>query len=463
VKGQTYKRCKCPPELLVDADGRRINCTRKHGTWYYRHDLPPAADGRRRQVKQGGFATEREARKALTDALARLDRGVYVDRSKLAVGTYLDEWLAGRVNLRPASVVFYRVAVDRYLKPELGHLRLSDLRADDIERAFGRIRRGVDGRGNPVSPALIARLKTTLRAALNVAVKRGLLHANPVLHVEIVAHSRPAVHVWDAATTGRFLDATSETQHGAMWHLIASFGLRRGEAAGLRWSDVDLELGVALIAVQRTQIGRQVLEAAPKTKAGARALSLDAGTVEVLRSHRTRQAAARLAWGAAWVDSGLVFTHEDGRGLQPQYVTRLFSKACRDGGFPPIRLHDLRHTSASLGLAAGETLVEVSKRLGHSQLAITADTYTHVLPVVALASSEARAALIPRVVTPIRTAVDVPTPVPTEAVSDGDVPSSCPPRPVRRVNLSGGSHVSAGHRPAALLLPHLDLNQKPCD
>lgn len=86
----------------------------------------------------------------------------------------------------------------------------------------------------------------------------------------------------------------------------------------------------------------------------------------------------------------------DGRGLQPQYISRLFTKACAAGGFPPIRLHDLRHTSASLGLAAGESLVEVSKRLGHSQLAITADTYTHVLPALARASSEARSAGIPR-------------------------------------------------------------------
>lgn len=127
-------------------------------------------------MKQGGFSSEREANAALTDAMARLDRGVYVDRSKLAVGHYLDQWLEGRVNLRPASVIVYRVAVDRYLKPELGHLRLSDLRGDDIDRAFARILKGVDGRGNEVSDALIGRLKTTLCAALKIAVKRGLLH-----------------------------------------------------------------------------------------------------------------------------------------------------------------------------------------------------------------------------------------------------------------------------------------------
>jgi integrase len=232
------------------------------------------------------------------------------------------------VNLRPSSVRFYRVALDRYLKPELGRMLLSELRADDIDRAFARIRQGADGRGNPVSPALSGRLKPTLRAAMNVAIKR-------------------------------------------------------------------------------------------KTKAGARTLSLARGTVAVLRSHRARQAAARSAAGPAWVDSGLVLTMADGRGMQPQYVTRLFTRARRDGGFPLIRLHDLRHTSASLGLAAGETLVEVSERLGHPQLAITADTYTHVLPVVALASSEKRAALIPR-------AGNGAHPVPSPGRASGDVPTPGP-------------------------------------
>ena len=441
MKGQTYKRCSCPAETLVDAAGRRTNCNKKHGTWYYRHDLPRDSEGRRRQVKQGGFATEREARKALTQALSGLDRGVHVERSRLLVGDFLDQWLAGRVNLRPSSVRFYRVVLDRYLKPELGCIRLSELRADDIDRAFARIRQGVDGRGNPVSPALISRLKTTLRAAMNVAIKRGLVHANPAQHVEVVAHARPAVHVWDAPTTGRFLDATSGTPYGALWHLIASFGLRRGEAAGLRWSHIDLDLGVAVIAVQRTQVGKDIYEAAPKTKAGARALSLDSGTVEVLRHHRARQTAARLAAGPAWVDSGLVFTMADGRGMQPQYVTRLFSRACRDGGFPLIRLHDLRHTSASLGLAAGETLVEVSKRLGHSQLAITADTYTHVLPVVALASSEKRAALIPR-------ATSGAPDVPTHGTASGDVPTWCPPRAADASSDAASAGVPAGQRPS---------------
>ena len=147
----------------------------------------------------------------------------------------------------------------------------------------------------------------------------------------------------------------------------------------------------------------------------------------------------------------------DGRGLQPQYVTRLFAKACTEGGFPAIRLHDLRHTSASLGLAAGQTLVEVRKRLGHSQPAITADTYTHVLPVVARASSEARATLIPRTPTELRF-----QDVPITSERDGNVPTSCPPGPLHTRPERRYAREAQVRRPPAEL-PHLDLNQKPCD
>lgn len=403
MKGRVYKRCACPAESAWlwrgnEATGKleRMNCPRKHGVWYYQHDLPPAADGRRRQVKRGGHATEKEAQKALTAAVARVDRGVHVDRTKLSVATWLEQWLEGKVNLRPATRLYYRTVVDGYLIPYIGHLRLSDLRADDVERMFSKIRKSPDRRGNPASAALVLRVRATLRASLNTAVRRQLIFRNPVDLVEVEAHRRPEVKVWDGPTTGRFLHATADTWQGPLWHLIASFGLRRGEAAGLTWAHVDLEAGTARILRARTQVGGKVYEGGPKTARGDRTLSLDSGTIAVLRAYRAAQRAKRLALGPAWVDSGLVFTMEDGRPIQPQLITRWFAAACKDGSLPHIRLHDLRHTSAALGEAAGESLLEVSRRLGHSNIAITADTYGHIFQAGALASSERRAGVIPR-------------------------------------------------------------------
>jgi hypothetical protein len=134
----------------------------------------------------------------------------------------------------------------------------------------------------------------------------------------------------------------------------------------------------------------------PKSEAGERTISLDSHTVAVLRAHRRAQTEARLAWGAAWVDSGLVFTKEDGSALNPDTVSQRFERLVARSGLPPIRLHDLRHVAASLALAAGVPMKVVSEQLGHSSIQITSDIYSSVLPQVAQAAAQAVADLVPR-------------------------------------------------------------------
>jgi len=134
----------------------------------------------------------------------------------------------------------------------------------------------------------------------------------------------------------------------------------------------------------------------PKSDSGARTVNLDAGTIGVLRLWRAQQDDERRTWGGAWRHTGLVFTREDGSALHPDMATRSFERLYRAAGLPPIRLHDLRHTAASLALQAGVPLKVVSEQLGHSSLAITADTYTSVLPAVAQAAAEAVASIVPR-------------------------------------------------------------------
>jgi integrase len=155
-------------------------------------------------------------------------------------------------------------------------------------------------------------------------------------------------------------------------------GMRRGEVVGLRWQDVDLDGRCLFIVQQITEVRGRSVVGTPKTRRGARVVPLDDGTVGRLRAHHEVQALERAAWDAGWHDSGLVFTREDGRSLRPEYVTRHFQKLADDAGLPVIRLHDLRHTNASIALAAGVDIKVVSDRLGHSTTAITADLYTHV-------------------------------------------------------------------------------------
>ncbi len=435
MKGHTYKRCPCG--TLRDAEGRRVNCNKRHGSWYYVHELPADAAGPRRQVTKGGFATEREARKALTESLAKLDRGTYVERTRQTVGDYLDQWLEGKGRLRASTRRSYREHIDLYLRPGLGHLRVQDLREVDIERLYAAMSqlgtsrpqpsheltrllaaRNASALRKPLAPARIRRVHATLTSALGSAVKRRLIDHNPAQHVEL-PHGRrpkavvwtedrvmawqrtgvrPAVAVWTAEQAGAFLDSAEQHRLYPVFHLIAYRGLRRGEAAGLRWQDVDLDARVLRITQQVVQLGWATEIGDPKTDSGARTISLDARTVGVLRSWRASQLVEREQWGTAWQDTGLTFTREDGSALHPDTLTTVFERLHRDAELPPIRLHDLRHTAASLALAAGVPLKVVSEQLGHSSLAITADTYTSVLPAVAHAAAEAVAGVIPRTV-----------------------------------------------------------------
>lgn len=399
------------------------------------HELPPDTTGKRRQETKGGFATEKEARKALTDALARLDRGTYVQPTRLTVAQYLEQWLAGKGRLRASTVRSYREHLDLYLQPGLGHVRLGDLREVDIERlyaAMGQLgrpdpasspelarllaaRRAVALR-KPLTAARIRRVHATLLSALGSAVKRKLVSHNAAQHVEL-AHGRrpkavvwtedrvtawqrtgvrPAVAVWTAEQAGAFLDAAAGHRLYPMFHLIAYRGLRRGEAVGLRWQDADLDAGVLRITQQVIQLGWATEVGDPKTDSGAHTVTLDSRSVAALRRWRAAQHSERELWGSAWYQTGLMFTREDGSQLHPDTVTTVFERLHREAGLPPIRLHDLRHTAASLALAAGVPLKVVSEQLGHSSLAITADTYTSVLPAVAQAAAEAVADVIPR-------------------------------------------------------------------
>ncbi len=210
-----------------------------------------------------------------------------------------------------------------------------------------------------------------------------------------------------------------------MWWLIALRGLRRGEAAGLRWSDVDLDAGTLTVAQQRIAYGRTVHVGSPKTAASRRTIALDRVTVRLLRGHRRRQQAERDAAGDRWHDSGYVFTAPDGSPLHPDWLTRRFRRLVTLSGLPPIRLHDLRHGAASLALAAGADLKTAQALLGHASIVLTADTYTSVLPELLADSAEATARLV------LAHAARKPGRRPRNTVGSGP-PKSAAPTPVRK-------------------------------
>ncbi|WP_246607010.1 site-specific integrase [Paractinoplanes toevensis] len=200
--------------------------------------------------------------------------------------------------------------------------------------------------------------------------------------------------VWTTEQTATFLAFVVSDRLAVMWWLIALRGLRRGEAAGLRWADVDLDAGVAMIEQQRIANGQMITVGPPKSAASRRVVALDRHTVRLLREHRRRQRAEQKAVGECWGESGYVFTAEDGAPLNPDFLTRRFRRLVGESELPPVRLHDLRHGAASLTHSAGVDLKTVQAQLGHSSIVLTADTYTSVLIDLLAHAAEATARLV---------------------------------------------------------------------
>ena len=364
---------------------------RCHGNWGFVVEGGRRADGVRRQVSRAGFATKREAQAALDEHLARLRAGL-ADVQNLTVETYLTEWLAAKRNLRDTTRRNYATPLRRYLVPTLGPTKLIELRPHHLDSLYGDL---IDGRIPGATAITVHHVHRTLRSALNSAVKRRLIPWNPALHVELPQRLHTAGQVWNPEDVRRFLDASADHQLGLVFHVIAFTGMRRGESLGLHWTDVHPEGPHLVVRCQIVNAAHGPALGLPKTRAGARVVPIDTFTSQLLEEHRKQQVLQQSAWGDGWADTGLVFTREDGAMVAPDQASRAFKQIVKRAGLPRIRLHDLRHTHASLALAAGVDIKVVSARLGHSTTAITSDLYTHVIPTVAWAAANAIAATIP--------------------------------------------------------------------
>ena len=409
MKGSTFKRCTCPAEF--DAAGKKKTCRKAHGSWSFVADtgIDPAT-GKRRQVKRGGFRTQGDAEQALSELLAQVGTGQYVHDDGATVATWLQMWLDERLKMgiiRASTGTSYQGHMDHHLIPHLGRYRLRDLRPGHISKMLLAIE---DGR----SGTTVRRIHGTLRSALSSAVKRGLISYNPARSVELPKASRPKVRPWEPAELGAFLDAAARHPLGIFFETVAATGLRRGEACGVRREDLDLQARTITVRQQICQVDKKrsgqqpdcpicgerhagIAFGKPKTASGEdRVVDLDERTVGALMLHLLAQDAERDEWGEAYRDHGLLFARPGGDPLKPGDMTDLFAELVAESGLRKIRLHDLRHGQASLMLAAGVPMAVVSKRLGHSSLAITADTYSHLLAGVGRDAADRAAGLVPR-------------------------------------------------------------------
>jgi integrase len=312
--------------------------------------------------------------------------------------------------LKPATVNQYRNLTNAYVLPKIGGVALEKLTPDTLTRAYGellrsgrrRVKAGTGERGDKVETGLstttVRAVHVTIHRMLKDAQRWGIVARN-VADVASADAPRGAKRdmtdcVWSPQQLGTFVTSQSASRLAALWILIATTGMRRGEVAGLQWSAVDLDNARLTVSRARVVVNHKVLDSSPKSERSSRTIGLDAATVKVLRSHKAAQAAERLAWGPRYKATDLVFVWEDGRPLHPDLISRTFKRLAEKMGLPVITVHGLRHCYASAALEAGVTMKVVGDRLGHSSISITADLYTHVRPEVDQAAADQVAALI---------------------------------------------------------------------
>jgi integrase len=347
---------------------------RKNGLWCVQYTVY-TAEGRKRKTLYG--KTRQEAATKLAKALSDREDGLVFDDGGLTVGTYLDRWLDGSVrgSVRRSTFDRYEIAVRVHIKPALGRLKLKQLTPTHVA-AFYQERLAAGS-----APASVNKLHVTLHKTLDQAVKWHMIPHNVA---EVVKAPRPApeeIRPLDREQTKIFLETARRERFEALYVLAVTTGLRQGELLGLKWEDVDLENGLIRVRRTLTRNRGRLLLGEPKTKRSRRTVRLTKAAVEALEGHLARQMEQIERLGDLYEDQGLIFATQRGTLVNPTNLRRRsFAPLLEKAGLPTIRFHDLRHTCATLLLSSNVNPKIVSEMLGHSSIAITLDTYSHVLP-----------------------------------------------------------------------------------
>ena len=333
---------------------------RPNGRWEARYR---GSDGRPRSIYA---ETRREAVDRLRTALTEREQGIRPPDGRITVSDFLADWLEGiGQRVRPRTHESYAAAMRLYIVPAIGNLPLAKLQPEHVARMLARL----SARGD-LAPTTVRYAYSVLRTALGAALRQGKVYRNVATLTDPPRRSGREMQPLTRDEARALLDGTRDDPRHALYVTALGSGLRQGELLALRWQDIDLQAGKLTV---RHSLQRFTRELAPtKTDRSRRTLRLPHQVTTALAAHRDRQAVIPV--------SGLVFATAAGEPLHSVNVTLSLQRALRRLGLPQRRFHDLRHTFATLALEAGEDLATVSRALGHTSVATTADVYMHVTP-----------------------------------------------------------------------------------
>lgn len=333
--------------------------------------------GKRKRQWISVKGTKKDAEKRLVELIHQVDTGVFMKPSKTSVADYLQKWLAdyAKPNLSPRGFERYEGIVIRHFIPAFGNIALTQLRSEHLQKhCTAKLNDGLKARTVRYHHAVIHK-------ALETAVKWGMLSRNIADGVDVPRARRTEMQTWDENEVARFLEVAKSSHYYTLFYTALFTGMRRSELLGLCWQDVDFIFSQLCVSrgLHQLKDGSYVFEQTKSAKS-RRKIALSPSAILLLKQHKERQTAERLILGLTLKDDDLVFSTPEGKPLRPNTVTRAWEVLATRSGIKVIRLHDARHTHASLMLKQGIHPKIVQERLGHASIEMTLDTYSHVAP-----------------------------------------------------------------------------------
>jgi len=335
--------------------------------------------------------TKKEAEKRLSEMLNQLDNGTFIMPGKVTVAEYLERWLNeyAKPNLSPRGFERYSGIIRRYLIPEMGNMRLTQLKPEHIQKHYAAMQ------SKGLSTGTVRYHHAVIHKALQTALKWGLLGRNAADGVDAPRSRRNDMQAWDDFEVRHFLETAKDSPYYALFHTALFTGMRRSELLALQWRDIHLHQIYVNRSLHHLKDGSYVFTQ-PKSVKSRRTIALSPSSVLTLMEYKEKQEAVHAMLGIPLKQDDLLFSTPEGKPLRPNTITRAWTTLATKAGVKPIRLHDARHTHASLMLKQGVHPKIVQERLGHASIQMTLDTYSHVTPGLQEAAAEAFDRLVER-------------------------------------------------------------------
>ena len=354
------------------ANGEGSVRQRPNGRWEGRVSYVDPGTDKRKSVSVYG-ATAAECRKELKKVRQRIDEGQPAKDAPDTVASWLEQWressLAASDRKATTKSLYGSLSRKHLEATDIGAKRLDRLKPSDVEALI------VELRGKKLADSTVRQVYTVLRQSLDVAVRDGLLANNPVAKVKRPGVARTEARYLPATDVVRLLDAARDLRYYVAVVLMGATGLRRGEVAGLQWSDLDLPKGELVVRHTLSRVDGELVLTEPKTDRSRRRLPLHAGVVDALKAWRAQQAQERQAAGDQWSDTGVVFATEFGTMVDPRNLLRTVELAAKKAKIESVGAHTMRHSAAVAWLEGGVHIRAVADLLGHSSISITGDVY----------------------------------------------------------------------------------------